>query len=102
MKPFRFDGGSGGSGDSMGGALSPSIFESIDPMAGTLLLFPSWLSHSADLHTGDGARISVAFNVKLGQGPPAPQQQQQRGAGDAETEMPIYIPTVQCTADLCG
>jgi hypothetical protein len=111
MKPFRFDGY-----DHVAGAV-PTVFESIDPTAGTLLLFPSWLSHSADLHTGDAARISIAFNVKLGQGPPAPPQQQQQqgrysgssggrgggnGSAQADGALPVYVPSEQCTADLCG
>lgn len=30
---------------------------------GTLLMFPSYLPHSVDAHTGDAERISVSFNV---------------------------------------
>lgn len=32
---------------------------------GTLLLFPAWLPHSVDPNRGDGARISVSFNLML-------------------------------------
>jgi hypothetical protein len=101
-KPFRFD-GVAISGD----GATPTVFESIDTTAGTLVLFPSWLSHSADLHTGDATRVSVAFNVRLGRGPPA--EQPQRGAPTtlappppAEAALPIYIPNAHCTPELCG
>ena len=33
------------------------------PRAGCLLMFPSWLMHMVHPHSGDGERISVAFNV---------------------------------------
>lgn len=33
--------------------------------AGTLLLFPAWLPHSVDPNRGDGARVSVSFNLML-------------------------------------
>jgi uncharacterized protein (TIGR02466 family) len=35
----------------------------IDVRAGTLLLFPAWLSHSVDPNRGQEERISVAFNL---------------------------------------
>lgn len=93
MKPFRFDGF-----DS-----ENNTFASVDPTPGTMLLFPSWLPHSADLHLGDEHRISVAFNVKIelgemnndisgfefGFGPPPP------------TLFPVYIAEQHCTVHLC-
>jgi len=36
--------------------------EIISPTAGTLLMFPSWLSHAVRPYTGGGSRISIAMN----------------------------------------
>ena len=36
-----------------------------DPAPGMLLLFPSWLKHFVDPFRGEGARISIAFNVMM-------------------------------------
>ncbi len=33
------------------------------PSAGQVLLFPSWLEHCVEPFTGDGDRISMAFNA---------------------------------------
>ena len=115
VKPFRFDGTAGAAGTDA--AFESAPIAAIDPMPGTLILFPSWLAHSADLHVGDGDRISVAFNVnvKLGAGKPAGGNKGPggdgtagavwgaRGAGGAGrlTEMPIFIPDAQCTSALC-
>ena len=33
------------------------------PKPGTILLFPSWLHHAADIHLGDEERVSYAFNA---------------------------------------
>ncbi|HIB81539.1 MAG TPA: hypothetical protein EYO55_06085, partial [Gammaproteobacteria bacterium] len=30
---------------------------------GTLLVFPSWLSHSVDINSSNQTRISISFNV---------------------------------------
>lgn len=35
----------------------------IQPEAGLMILFPSWLNHHVHPYTGDDARISIAFNV---------------------------------------
>ena len=37
-------------------------FETVQPRAGTLLLWESWLRHEVVPHTGKGERISVSFN----------------------------------------
>ena len=36
----------------------------VSPIAGHLLIFPSWLSHSVNPYQGEGVRISVSFNVR--------------------------------------
>jgi uncharacterized protein (TIGR02466 family) len=35
------------------------------PVPGDMILFPSWLEHSVPPFEGEGARIGIAFNVKL-------------------------------------
>src|SRR5260221_3814738 len=35
----------------------------ITPVTGKLLLFPSWLEHRVESFTGEGERISIAFNA---------------------------------------
>ena len=47
------------------GCVSAGLGERIYPKTGQLLLFPSWLSHSVTRYTGDGTRISIAFNLSL-------------------------------------
>lgn len=37
----------------------------VQPLAGTLVLFPAWLTHAVHPFVGDEARISIAFNIKL-------------------------------------
>lgn len=37
--------------------------ELVGPVAGTMLMFPSWLSHAVRPYTGDGVRISIAINL---------------------------------------
>lgn len=37
----------------------------VDPKPGLMLLFPSWLQHFVDPFRGEGARISIAFNIAL-------------------------------------
>jgi uncharacterized protein (TIGR02466 family) len=37
--------------------------EMISPAAGTMLMFPSWLSHAVRPYSGDGVRISIAINL---------------------------------------
>jgi uncharacterized protein (TIGR02466 family) len=37
----------------------------LKPEAGLMLLFPSWLYHWVNPFTGDGERISIAFNARL-------------------------------------
>jgi hypothetical protein len=36
------------------------------PTPGDVLLFPSWLEHSVAPFHGEGERICIAFNVRLG------------------------------------
>ena len=47
---------------SMASKIGPSMI-AIKPKAGTLLMFPSYLLHAADVHLGDEQRISYAFNA---------------------------------------
>ena len=35
----------------------------ITPRPGMMLMFPSWLMHSVEANTGDGERVSIAFNM---------------------------------------
>jgi hypothetical protein len=37
----------------------------ISPRAGTLVVFPSWLSHGVCPYRGTGERISIAINFSL-------------------------------------
>ena len=37
----------------------------VEPKAGNLILFPSWLEHEVDQNKSDEERISIAFNLKL-------------------------------------
>ena len=45
------------------GGASIGASEIISPAAGTMLMFPSWLSHAVRPYTGDGVRISIAINL---------------------------------------
>ena len=45
--------------------LSVGVSELITPKAGTMLMFPAWLSHAVRPYTGDQTRISVAFNLSV-------------------------------------
>ena len=47
------------------GGLSTGVSELIRPKAGTMILFPAWLSHSVRPYKGDDVRISIAFNLSL-------------------------------------
>ncbi len=47
-----------------GGALFGNVF-ALPPRAGGLLVFPSWLRHWVHPYAGPGARISLAFNLRL-------------------------------------
>ena len=38
----------------------------VPPTPGSFVLFPAWLMHRVRPHDGDGARVSVSFNVWLG------------------------------------
>lgn len=40
-------------------------YAAMRPEAGTMILFPTWLPHAADIHFGDRPRKSVAFNVDV-------------------------------------
>ena len=37
----------------------------VEPKAGDLILFPSWLEHEVDQNKSEEERISIAFNLKL-------------------------------------
>ena len=39
--------------------------ELIRPVAGMMVLFPSWLQHAVRPYQGDAVRISIAFNLGL-------------------------------------
>jgi len=45
------------------GCLSVGASEVISPAAGNMVMFPSWLSHAVRPYTGNGTRISIAFNL---------------------------------------
>ena len=45
------------------GGASFGASETISPTAGTMLMFPSWLSHGVRPYTGDSVRISIAINL---------------------------------------
>jgi uncharacterized protein (TIGR02466 family) len=49
----------GPGGPSLGAA------EQIAPVAGMMVLFPSWLQHAVRPYRGDAVRISIAFNLGL-------------------------------------
>lgn len=37
----------------------------IEPIAGLMVMFPSWLKHMVHPFVGEGERISIAFNVRI-------------------------------------
>ncbi len=45
------------------GGSSFGASETIGPVAGTMVMIPSWLSHAVRPYTGTGVRISVAINL---------------------------------------
>ncbi len=47
------------------GGLSVGASELIRPRAGTMLVFPSWLSHGVRPYRGNATRISIAINMSL-------------------------------------
>jgi uncharacterized protein (TIGR02466 family) len=47
------------------GGRSAGASELIRPMAGTMVLFPAWLSHGVRPYRGNRMRISLAFNLSL-------------------------------------
>ena len=47
---------------SLESTIGPSML-SIKPKAGSMLLFPSYILHAADIHLGDQERVSFAFNA---------------------------------------
>lgn len=47
------------------GGRSAGASELIRPKAGTMVMFPSWLSHGVRPYRGDRTRISLAFNLSL-------------------------------------
>ncbi len=49
----------------MAGGLSAGATERVQPKAGRLVMFPSWLLHQVRPYRGDAARISIAFNLTV-------------------------------------
>jgi len=47
------------------GGRSAGTSELIRPRAGSMLVFPSWLSHGVRLYRGNDTRISIAINLSL-------------------------------------
>lgn len=45
------------------GGASMGASEMINPVAGTVMMFPSWVSHAVRPYTGEGTRISIAINL---------------------------------------
>lgn len=45
------------------GGPSMGASEVLRPIAGTVIMFPSWLSHAVRPYTGAGTRISIAINL---------------------------------------
>jgi uncharacterized protein (TIGR02466 family) len=45
------------------GGSSMGASEMINPVAGTVVMFPSWVSHAVRPYTGAGTRISIAINL---------------------------------------
>lgn len=44
----------------------------LKPRSGTIVMFPSWLTHSVEPWEGEGERISIAFNIMVGKPNAAP------------------------------
>jgi uncharacterized protein (TIGR02466 family) len=47
------------------GYVSAGTSELHKPKTGQMVIFPSWLSHAVTPYSGDGARISLAFNFSV-------------------------------------
>ena len=47
------------------GGQSIGACETVPPVAGRMVMFPSWILHAVRPYTGAAARISVAFNLSL-------------------------------------
>ncbi|MBO6784465.1 MAG: 2OG-Fe(II) oxygenase [Alphaproteobacteria bacterium] len=45
------------------GGVSMGASETIQPAQGTVMMFPSWVSHAVRPYTGEGTRISIAINL---------------------------------------
>ncbi|MEO1471975.1 MAG: TIGR02466 family protein [Pseudomonadota bacterium] len=45
------------------GGVSVGMAESVRPVPGLLVMFPSWLSHAVGTYRGDQVRISIAMNL---------------------------------------
>jgi len=45
------------------GGASMGASEMINPVAGTVVMFPSWVSHAVRPYTGAGTRISISINL---------------------------------------
>jgi uncharacterized protein (TIGR02466 family) len=45
------------------GGASMGASEMINPVAGTVMMFPSWVSHAVRPYTGAGTRVSIAINL---------------------------------------
>ena len=50
---------------SVEGGQSVGVAELIRPSSGQMILFPSWLSHAVRPYTGNGTRVSIAFNFSI-------------------------------------
>ena len=48
----------------------PELKVHVRPREGRMVLFPAWLSHSVEPWEGSDTRISVAMNIRAGQGRP--------------------------------
>lgn len=45
------------------GGAAMGASELVQPIAGTVMMFPSWVSHAVRPYTGEGTRISIAINL---------------------------------------
>lgn len=50
----------------------PEVSHDIKPVAGQMLLFPAWLSHSVEAWEGSDYRISIAMNIRRSRKSKAP------------------------------
>ena len=67
----------GGAYQDLGNAYLQQATHDVQPQAGTLIVFPSWLNHKALPYDGDKDRIIVSFNAQIH----SPQGNQSAGYG---------------------